>query len=169
MNITFANITGTQTLIVPYVPPDGVKILHGAKNETQETVNGDIRLTGSANLTGLSWSRFFPVNKQYPFCASGYDTNGYNYVDFLDSSIIYEVPIRVVITSIDKYSIKNGLFTIDSFEYSIDKVGDINYSITLTEFNRDIWEYLNSSLKAQTYARSNGIYSSSNLSQYGLI
>ena len=169
MNITFANITGTQTLIIPVVPPDGVEINIGANNETQETVNGNIRLTGSTNLTDISWSSFFPVNKNYPFCAPGYDTNGYTYIDFIESALEYEVPIRVVVTNTEKYSIINKLFTIDSFKYTHDKVGDIKYSISLTEFNRDIWEYLNSSIKAQSYALTRGIYSSSDLGKYGLI
>jgi len=145
MYITLSDITGGNLYVVPIVPPD-VSIATGGQNETVNTVKGDIRLVGDKSLTEVSWSSIFPVNKEYGFCAIGSLPNGYDYVDFIQSAIKAKIPVRVVITSIKKRPIVNMLATIDDgFSYSVDKAGDLKYSIKLTEFPDNAWDYVNAS------------------------
>lgn len=138
MNITITDLANKQTFIIPIVPPD-TKIVGGGNNETIGTLNGDVRFTGNRTLRKLAWGSIFPVNKNYPYVATGSDTDGNNYVNFLEDMSEKKLPVRVVVTSPEKASISNLLMTIDSFEYHLDKAGDIEYSIDLTEFPSKNW------------------------------
>lgn len=151
MFITLCDITGGNIYPIPIVPPD-TSIEEGGQNETVKTVQGDIRLTGNKVLTTVSWSSIFPVNKNYKFVSVGSFPNGYSYVNFILSAIEAKIPIRVVITTLQKRPILNKLMTIDEgFSYQLDKAGDIKYSIKLTEFPSDKWDFMNASPKMRAY------------------
>lgn len=171
MNITLSDITGSSLYIVPIVPPD-VTISIGGQNETMNTVKGDIRLVGNESLTGISWSSIFPVYKDYRFCAVGSLPNGFEYVEFLKSSIKAKMPIRIIVTSLKKRPIVNILATVDEgFDYRIDKAGDIAYSIKLTEFPSDVWDFANASPNMRKFLSSLTVQSVARkaLSKVGLI
>lgn len=147
MFITLSDISGGNLYVIPIVPPD-TSIEEGGQNETVKTVQGDIRLTGDKALTTVAWSSIFPVNKNYSFTAIGSLPNGYSYVSFIKSAIEAKIPIRVVITTLQKRPILNKLMTIDEgFSYQLDKAGDIKYSIKLTEFPSDKWDFMNATPK----------------------
>lgn len=151
MFITLSDIAGKKLYVIPVVPPD-VSIKFGGQNETLNTVKGDIRLVGDVSLREVSWSSIFPVNKKYSFVATGSLLDGHEYINFIETTIKAKLPARVIITSKDKRSISNKLMTIDDgFGYEINKASDIKYSIKLTEFPTDDWDYVNSSPEAQKY------------------
>lgn len=132
MKITFADMDGLIQLVVPVVQPP-VKISQQNKHETFETLKfGDIILLGGKGLRAVEWSSFFPVNKLfYNFVEYESERNGKEYVTFLEEHS--EEPFRLIITEKFK-TVINMLVVVDSFEYEYDKVGDIVYSLKLTEF-----------------------------------
>lgn len=132
MKITFADMDGLIQLVVPVVQPP-VKISQQNKHETFETLKfGDIILLGGKGLRAVEWSSFFPVNKLfYNFVEYESERNGKEYVTFLEEHS--EEPFRLIITENFK-TVINMLVVVDSFEYEYDKVGDIVYSLKLTEF-----------------------------------
>lgn len=171
MYITLSDITGGNLFVIPIVPPD-VSISEGGQNDTVNTIKGDIRLVGDKSLTEVSWSSIFPVLKEYSFCEIGSLPNGHDYISFIQTAIKSKVPIRIIITTIKKRPIVNMLATIDDgFSYSIDKAGDIQYSIKLTEFPADAWDYVNASPNMRKFLTSLTVQSVARkaLSKVGLI
>jgi len=159
MFITLSDITGANIYIVPIVPPD-VSINMGGENETMKTTKGNIRLVGERRLKTVSWSSIFPVNKKYGFVAVGARTNGYDYTEFLDNACSAKIPVRVILTTINKRTICNMLATVDDgFSWSVDTAGDIKYSITLTEFPQDKWDYMNGSPTLKQYLKTFAVQS----------
>lgn len=132
MKITFADMDGLLTLVVPFVQPP-VKFGQTNKHEVFETLKfGDIVLLGGKGLRTVEWSSFFPVNKLF-YNFTEYDSlsDGKEYVTFLEEHS--EVPFRLIITENFK-TIRNMLVVVDSFEYEYDKVGDIIYTLKLLEY-----------------------------------
>lgn len=171
MYITLSDISGTNLYIVPVVPPD-VNIEDGGQNDTLKTIKGNIRLVGEKGLKKVSWSSIFPVYKDYTWVAVGSRLNGYDYVNFIQDAIDAKVPIRVIITSLNKRPICNMLATIDEgFSASLDTAGDIKYSISLTEFPEKAWDYLNSSPTLRQYLQTIAVQSVAKkaLAKVGLI
>lgn len=151
MYVIFTDITGDLLYILPVIPSE-IKIKTGASNETIDTLSGFVRLIGAKNLKEISWKCFFPVNKAYPFQIISSTLNGWTYVNFFEQAEKDELPVRLIITAtkksgILKRTVINTLVSIDNFEYTTDKVGDINYSLSMTEFPSDKWNYINSKLK----------------------
>ncbi len=54
----------------------------------------------------------------------------------------YKLPVRIIVTTNAKALVLNMLASIDNFSYNVDKTGDINYSIFLTEFPYTLMEFL---------------------------
>ena len=171
MFITLSDIKGTNLFVIPIVPPD-VDFKDGGENDTLKTVKGNIRLIGEKSLKTVSWSSIFPVNKNYGFVAYGARINGYDYVNFLQEAVKAKTPIRVIITSLTKRPICNMLATVDDgFSWAVDTAGDIKYSISLTEFPQDKWDYVNGSPTLKQYLKNFVVQSVAKkaLSKVGLI
>jgi len=136
MNITLSDVNGDQVLIVPIVPPN-IPILQPTKNTTFESLRGDINIIGIKGLREFGWDSFFP-NQDYSFAKTGSCTNGWDYVDFLNNYIDLGLPIRLAVTTETKQTVLNMLASIDKFDYSLDAIGDIAYSIGFKEFNEQL-------------------------------
>lgn len=150
MNITFTDILGELTYILPHIPAD-INITDNSSNETLETLAGRIRIINENELTQVSWSALFPVNKNYQWQKIGSSLDGYDYVKFIRTMKKNKLPIRVVITDSDNNSLLNALMSIDEFQCKKDRVGDYAYTITLTEFPESRWEFLNDQIKNKKY------------------
>ncbi len=133
MNITITDYKRNTVLIIPVVPPD-LAIKSSSNNEVYNSIKQDINIIGNAGLREFSISSFFPVDKKYPFVASGSSDNGYEYVSFLEQNKNNKLPIRVVITGKNKKTILNCLMSIESFSFSVAKNSDLNYELSLKEF-----------------------------------
>lgn len=178
MYITFTDLAGKFQYVIPVVPED-VSLKFGADNETISTLSGPVRLVGSKKLTGISWSSFFPVNKKYNFVESNSLSDGWEYVNFFNTMCKYEIPVRVIVTEdktddsgFSKRTIMNTLVSIDDFEVpKVEKNKDIIYSISLSEFPGDVWDYLNTSVTAKKYFKELNEQSAARkiLQQYGLL
>jgi hypothetical protein len=133
MNITLSVNNNKDIYVLPVVP-NGIEIESSQKNETFEGLNGDITLIGNTGLKEFSVSSFFPVDKKYNFVAQGSEKNGWKYVEFIENLKKNKTPVRVVMTNKQKYSVFNGLCSIEKFKYKTDNVGDIQYTLDLKEF-----------------------------------
>lgn len=133
MDIVFSANNNKEIFVLPIVPP-GISIQQPIKNEVFETVNkGEFKLIGQKGLVVISITSFFPT-KEYPFIKKGALSDGWKYVSFLERWIGLEAPIRIVITSKSGITVKNLAVSIDNFEYFIDKAGDIQYNLDLSEY-----------------------------------
>ena len=150
MNITISDITGNQVLVMPHVPAD---IEYGSEsdNETLDTLSGKIRLVGEDGLQHLSWTGILPLNKNYSWQKIGSLRNGYEYIKFINANKKNKLPIRVVITDDTFNSLFNKLVSIDNFTYKKDRAKDYTYTIELTEFPYDKWDFLNTALQSKSY------------------
>ncbi len=133
MNITITDINKTTVLVIPIVPPKLI-MKSGANNEVFSSINKDINIIGNPTLNEFTINSIFPVGKSYPFVANGAEKNGYRYCSFIEENKNNKLPIRVVITTQDKYTILNTLMSIESFTFSINKNSDIEYELALKEF-----------------------------------
>lgn len=142
MNIILTDIAFISVFIVPIVPVD-TPITSNGVADTINSIDKRFRVIDNKDLKKISWSSFFPVDKNYAFIKKGSKANGHLYVAFIELMKRYKLPIRVICTSEKKVPFLNMLASIDEFNYSIDKTGDIQYSITLTEFPDELFAFIN--------------------------
>lgn len=142
MNIILTDLANITVYLIPVVPA-GTKISALGANSTQNTLSGKIRVLDNPSLRTIAWTSFFPVNKNYNFVSSKTFPNGWVYVDFIETMRKLKLPIRIIGTSAKKILMFNFLATIDEFSYGVDKTGDINYSILLTEFPEGFFDFVN--------------------------
>lgn len=121
-----------EVIRLPVIPPE-ISITSSQGTETFETSGyGFIRIIGSRELTGISWSSFFPVH-DYPFLR---DTSmqGQEYADKINLWRDRKLPIRLVITSTGFANLDvNIACTISSLDGNVGPNGDYNYSIQIDE------------------------------------
>ena len=153
----------TETYILPVVPKN-----NPFKNITDlkkyKGLSANYTIPDRTDLKTFSWSSIFPVNKNYAWQHAGSNLNGYDYVDFIQERQNNELPFRLIAfdrntaltTGVNVLNsvlegangmellqapIRNhfdGFVMVKEFEYDIDSVKDIKYTITLEEFNTDI-------------------------------
>lgn len=154
----------TETYILPVVPENNpFARITDVKN--YKGLTADYNISTHRNLRSFEWSSIFPVNKGYSWQHFGSNMNGYDYVDFLDERQKNELPFRLIayeknpvtrtganiadnitgntvslqnILSTPIRTFFDGFVLVKKFEYVVDKVRDLKYTLTLEEFNTDI-------------------------------
>ena len=129
MNIT-ASIDNNKTIVnMPFVPASGLTIDYGSStNENVDSVKyGQIKKLGKEPLATVSIDSFFPASK------TGEDP--YKYVQFFRNARKKRKPVRIVITDNDR-EIFNRLMAIETFSWTIDKVGGIDYSLSFEQYRK---------------------------------
>ena len=142
MNIIITDISGASIFVVPIVPSN-TPITSDGSNDTVEGIDRRFRTINNKELRTIEWSSFFPVKKDYNFVRKGSLADGYLYVLFLELMKKYKLPVRLILTTNEKVPFFNMLMTIDKFSYKFDKLGDIDYTITLTEFPEIFYKFTN--------------------------
>lgn len=170
MNIILTDIALLSVFIVPVVPVDTPINSDGAA-ETSNSIDGRFRIIDNEELRSISWNSFFPVNKNYAFVKKGSKANGYIYVSFIELMKKYKLPIRVICTTEKKVPFINMLASIDTFNYKIDKTGDIVYQIALTEFPEKFIEFVNREKEVWKYIKNLDVKSTAKnlLQKHGLL
>ena len=149
--VNVVNANKVQTLILPIVP-NGIKWPSSVDIENYEAIEKPYSLQDYKKLEKITWSSFLPHSKTYSFIHHGSSSNAYEYVEFLTERQINKLPMRLlvydypknivsVVSDIVNRSIKiiyDGFVVVESFEYAVDTVGDLKYTISLNEFNSDI-------------------------------
>jgi hypothetical protein len=117
-----------EILQIPVIPPE-FSISKPQNNSVFETATqGELKILGVPKLRSISFNSFFPV-RDYPFLKTR-EKWGFEYTETLDRWISQKLPMRLVITETPI----NMAVCVDSFEYTIGKDGNLNYSISLSEF-----------------------------------
>ncbi len=132
MDIVFSANNRAEVMIIPIVPND-ISIEQSQSNDTYTGLSMDLNMIGNLGLRTLELSSIFPVNKNYKFIKANSNANGWDYVDFFNKWRGKKVPIRIVITDGAEERL-NMACTVDNFSYSVDKAGDIAYSLSLREY-----------------------------------
>ncbi len=119
----------------PYAP-EGLPIsLPEQNNETYSGLSRDYRRIGTMGLRKLSWSGILPMKRdRWSFANKASPADGYSIVQFFEKWRPKKVPLRLII--LDQFaSCKiNMPVTVDSFEVSVRRTGDYNYTISVTEY-----------------------------------
>lgn len=130
MNIVFSSENKKQVMVLP-IPPREIEIVENQNNSDFLSLAGTIRIIGKSELIKISFSSFFP-SKKLSYMSKGATDRPWEYVDFIKNARKKQIPIRVVIMY--KSRTINLAMTIDEFSHSVDRAGDIRYSISLTEY-----------------------------------
>lgn len=133
MDIVVSANNNEEVYVLPVVPPLEDLINSTYNNGTFDTMQlGEINLIGMKGLRTINIQSFFPT-KEYPWIKKGASSNGWDYVNFFNKWADNRNPIRIIITS-GTNTIINMACTVESFNYGIDKVGDIKYTLDLKEY-----------------------------------
>lgn len=134
IDIIFSANNGEEVRIIPVLPEKLPTMEQSYNNTTFESINGDINLIGTKGLRTVELSSFFPVFKNYCFMRPGSEQDGWMYVAFFNKWADRKVPIRMVWIDDKGREISNMAYTIESFSVTINKIKDIEYTLSLKEY-----------------------------------
>lgn len=166
-NIT--NDNETETLILPVVPPELV-FPKDSDITNLKGVMTQHNIPSESNLQTITIDSIFPVNKDYSWQNRHSNVNGFDYVDFFIERQNNQLPFRLIAFDwdfsaemlIDEYNVtrnndwqfdtqENGqelfrvhadnFYVVKKFDYKVDKVGDINYTLIINQFNEETFEF----------------------------
>lgn len=123
-----------EVMVLPHVPPDFPLPEPEQHNETYTGLSKDYRRIGTLGLRQYSWDSFFPVGHRYAFMPPEASENGWDYVAFFQRGRERKVPFRMIVLDSSGVCRLNTPITVDSFEPSVRRNGDIAYSISCTEY-----------------------------------
>ena len=125
-------ISEGKQIILPVPPATLPKIECKQKNDTFESVLGDISTIGLLGLRTISFERLLcpSDNSKYPFARG---SNGDEIINFINNARLSNTPFRLVITR-GSNSYLNMVAVIDSFSYELDNVNDYYIDIDFREY-----------------------------------
>lgn len=132
--VIFSVNNNEEVYTLPHVPVDFPLPLAEQHNETYEGLSADYRRIGTMGLRQLSWSGLLPVGRRYPFMPPEALEDGWAYVSFFERWRPQKVPFRMIVLDSGGVSRLNMPCTVDSFEASVRRNGDIAYTISITEY-----------------------------------
>jgi len=153
----------TESLVFPIVPKN-TKFPNVSNIESYKGVSTKFNVPDTKELKDIEISSIFPVNKDYNFANKLANTNGWDYVDFLEERQKNQLPLRLLafdfkgalgagVSVVQNYGdIQNiaynsfkrhadGLYLVKNFDYEVDNVKDIKYTLTLSQFNSETANY----------------------------
>ncbi|SDZ19421.1 hypothetical protein [Tindallia californiensis] len=128
----YLSINNNEEVIQLPAPPEQYEIDSPFGSETFESIMQAFNLPGTRGLKTLEISSFFPV-RNYPFLQNR-SMWGMDYVDTIERWRDRRLPMRLIIVSRRRTLSINMPITIDDFQYSTDKSGDIKYTMSIREF-----------------------------------
>jgi len=134
-DIYISDIAKKTVLQLPMIPEEMPSFTKGAKNEEFETFgNGTYNIIGDVGLTEFTLECWLPAKgRNYSFLKVK-NTNPYTYIDLINISMRDKKPLRVVIVRGDGTFVVNNTFSIESFEYHENKIGNFPYSINFKQW-----------------------------------
>ena len=118
---------------LPHCPPDFPIPQPEQHHETYEGLSRDYRRIGTLGLRHMEWTALLPV-RRYSFMPSEASADGWAYVDFLSRWRDKKVPFRLIVLDSKGAARLNMPVTVDSFDVTVRKNGDLEYSIAVTEY-----------------------------------
>lgn len=132
--VIFSYNNNEEVMVLPYVPPDFPLPEPEQHNETYEGLSRDYRRIGTLGLRSYSWEGIFPVGHRYAFMPAEASDNGWDYVAFFQRGRERKVPFRMIVLDAGGVCRQNTPVTVDSLEISVRRNGDLDYSISCTEY-----------------------------------
>lgn len=129
--LSYNNNEGVMTF--PVVPNGGVTLSRGQSNETFDGVNHQLQSLGTMELAGFELSSIFP-NRTYSWARPGSSPDGWSYVKTIEAVRQRRIPFRAIHLDNQGREIFNLPVSVDSFEYALDKAGDVAYTMSCTEY-----------------------------------
>lgn len=138
-DIFFSTLDRSQVLQMPWIPKDFPEMQKTAKNEEFETFNnGVFNFMGNASLTTFTLAGKMPGNYgKYSFQKG--NNHAVELYNLWRGAMFYKIPLRVLMlrgetgnVDVDEYY--NGIITIESINWKLDKQLDYDYSINCKEY-----------------------------------
>lgn len=124
---------GNPQMIFPVVPNNGIHLERQQDLASFDGVNGEMLSIGNPNLAGFTIDSFFP-NKPYSFMRPGSSSDGWSYVRTIERVRKERIPFRAVCLDNSGAEVFNLPVTVESFDYGLDRPGDISYSLSFKEY-----------------------------------
>lgn len=122
-----------KVMIFPVVPNGGISLIRSQDNPLFQGVNHELQAIGNMKLANFELSSIFPL-KEYHWIRPGATSDGWDYVKAIESARLRRIPFRAVHIDNDGEEIFNLPVTVETFEYGLDRAGDIAYSMSFREY-----------------------------------
>lgn len=129
--LSYNNNEGVLTF--PVIPNGGITLSREQSNETFDGVNHQLQSLGTMELAGFELSSIFP-NRIYSWARPGSSPDGWSYVKTIEAVRQRRIPFRAIHLDNQGREIFNLPVSVDSFEYGLDKAGDVAYTMSCTEY-----------------------------------
>lgn len=134
-DIYLSDLERKKVLQLPILPEEMPSLSLPGKNEEFEAYsNGTYNLIEAPGLIEFTLECWLPgKDKNYSFQRVK-NINPDEYINLINTSMDNKKPLRVVIVRGDGTFIINTTFSVESFEWNVDKVGDYRYSISFKQW-----------------------------------
>lgn len=129
--LSYNNNEGVLTF--PVIPNGGITLSREQSNETFDGVNHQLQSLGTMELASFELSSIFP-NRTYSWARPGSSPDGWSYVRTIEAVRQRRIPFRAIHLDNQGREIFNLPVSVDSFEYALDKAGDVAYTMSCTEY-----------------------------------
>lgn len=134
-DIYISDIDRKTVLQLPIIPEEMPSFAKASFNEEFETsLDGTYNIIGSVGLQEFTLASFLPAKgRNYSFQRVK-NINPDLYIDLINRAMLNKKPLRILIVRQGgSYNI-NNTFSVESFEWHEDKVGDYQYSISFKQW-----------------------------------
>lgn len=122
-------------LQLPITPEQMPSLSKASKNEEFETFdNGTFNIIGDVGLLEFTLESWLPAQGRVYSFQRVKNINPYKYIDLINISMRDKKPIQVVIARDNGTFVVNNTFSIISFEYHENKIGNFEYSLSLKQW-----------------------------------
>lgn len=132
--VIFSVNNNEEVWTLPHVPADLEIPSPAQSNETYNGLSRDYRRIGTMELISMSWKGLLPVGRRYAFMPAEASEDGWAYKDFFDRWRDRKVPFRLIILDSGGVARLNIPVTVDDFSVTVRRSGDLNYSVSVTEY-----------------------------------
>lgn len=123
-----------EVMTLPHVPPDFPLNEPEQRNEAYVGLSRDYRRIGTLAARTYSWTGLLPVGHRYAFMPPEASENGWDYVAFFQRGRERKIPFRLIVLDSSGTPRLNTPITVDSLEISVRRNGDLDYTISCTEY-----------------------------------
>ena len=120
-------------MVFPVVPNEAIVLQRTQKNETFDSVSGEMQALGPLNLASFELEGIFPLH-EYRFLRPGSSADGWSYVRTIEAVRARRIPFRGIHLDNDGREIFNLPLSVEAFEYRVDQAGDISYRLSFREY-----------------------------------
>ena len=123
-----------EVMTLPHVPPDFPLNEPEQHNEAYVGLSRDYRRIGTLAARPYSWTGLLPVGHPYAFMPPEASENGWDYIGFFQRGRERKIPFRMIVLDSSGTPRLNTPITVDSLEVTVRRNGDLDYTISCTEY-----------------------------------